>query len=65
MATTLINSFMIDEGGSQPLRCYHLTNCYHLRNDLAGEIDSILKSSPFMGAQKLECNPEKNNKSLL
>jgi hypothetical protein len=32
-----------------------------LKNDLAGEIDSIVKSSPFMGAQKLECKPEKNN----
>jgi len=63
MATTLINSFMIDEGGSQLLRCYHLTNCW--RNDLAGEIDSIVKSSSFMVAQKLECEPEKSNRSLL
>jgi hypothetical protein len=39
--TTLINSFMIDEGGSQPLR-----------NDLAGEIDSIVKSSPFHGCSE-------------
>jgi len=63
MATTLINSFMIGEGGSQPLRCYHLTICW--RNDPAGEIDSTVKSSLFMGAQKLECEPEKNNISLL
>jgi hypothetical protein len=36
-----------------------------LKNDLAGEIDSIVKSSPFMGAQKLEHKPQKNNTSLL
>ncbi len=30
-----------------------------LKNDLAGEIDSIVKSSPFMGAQKLERKPQK------
>jgi hypothetical protein len=30
MATTLINSFMIDEGRSQLLRCYDLTNCWRM-----------------------------------
>ncbi len=64
MATTFINSFMIDEGGSQPLRCYHLTNCW--RYDLAGEIDSIVRSSSFMGALKIECEPgKKKQKSII
>ncbi len=36
-----------------------------LKNDVARERDSIVKSSPFMGAPKLEHKPEKNNVSLL